>query len=33
LQPFEVKGGRYRELDMALRYAKILESDYRGPSR
>lgn len=33
LQPFEVKGGRYREMDMALRYAKVLESDFRGPSR
>lgn len=33
LLPFEIKGGRYRELDMALRYAKVLESDFRGPTR
>jgi acetoacetate decarboxylase len=33
LQPFEVKGGRYRELDMSLRYAQVLESDFRGAAR
>jgi acetoacetate decarboxylase len=33
LQPFEVKGGRYRELDMSLRYAQVLESDFRGAGR
>ena len=33
LQPFAVKGGRYRELDMALRYAQVLESEFRGAAR
>lgn len=33
LQPFEIRGGRYRELDMALRYATVLAADYRGPAR
>lgn len=33
LEPFEVKGGRYREVDMALRYAQVLEADYRGAPR
>jgi len=33
LQPFEIKGGRYRELDMALRYAQVLHSDFRGATR
>lgn len=30
LEPFTIRGGRYRELDMALRYAQVLESEYRG---
>lgn len=33
LEPFTIKGGRYRELDMALRYAQVLESEYRGAAR
>jgi acetoacetate decarboxylase len=33
LEPFEVRGGRYRELDMALRYAQVLESEFRGTGR
>lgn len=33
LQPFEIKGGRYRELDMALRYAQVLQSEFRGATR
>lgn len=33
LQPFAVKGGRYRELDMALRYAQVLASEFRGAAR